>query len=86
MHSRWFEMASLFLILCNTLILCLYHHDMEYSLEQGLEHANLLLTQVFTLELIIKILGEGLLPFLQVPFNIADLLIVLVSQVRRTSL
>ena len=40
------------LIVLNTLIMCGYHHDMDYELEQGLEYTNLVLTQLFTLELL----------------------------------
>ena len=39
-HSRWFDMLSLVLILFNTIILCLYSHDMAYDLEQGLEYVQ----------------------------------------------
>ena len=57
--TRWFEWASLLLILCNTIILCAYHHDMTYSQEQALEVSNVVLTLVFTIELLLKMIGEG---------------------------
>ena len=79
-RSRWFDLASMMLIVLNTLILCIYHHDMSYEKEQALEYFNLVLTEVFTAELLLKMVGDGLGDFLLGGWNLFDALIVVVSQ------
>ena len=80
-HNRWFERLSLLLIVTNTLILCTYYHDMDYELEQALEYSNLVLTELFTIELICNVAGQGIASFFTTAFNIFDAIIVLTSQV-----
>ena len=78
--SRWFDRISLLLIVINTVILCCYYHDMDYQLEQLLEYSNLILTELFTLELVCNIAGQGIAPFFFQTFNCFDALIVCTSQ------
>ena len=79
-EHRWFQRVTFLMILLNTAILCGYHHNMSYELEQGLEYSNLVLTELFTCELFCNIAGSGVYEFFGVPFNLFDTLIVGTSQ------
>jgi len=72
----WFINLS---IIANTLILALDHHPMDPDLESNLEKLNLVLTGIFTFEMIFKMIGLGCRNYLDDRANQLDLTIVLFS-------
>mmetsp|Transcript_43521 Transcript_43521/g.105631 ORF Transcript_43521/g.105631 Transcript_43521/m.105631 type:complete len:2203 (+) Transcript_43521:102-6710(+) len=80
-HQRRFEQIFMALIVFNTLLLCLYHHDMSAEFERTLEDMNVVLAICFTVEICCKVLGLGLRKFLESPANLGDTAIVALSQI-----
>ena len=65
----------------NTALLCGYHYDMRAALEEALELANLVLTQLFAVELLLKLAGWGAAAALREPWWVFDAIIVIASEV-----
>lgn len=76
----YFNAFILIVIIANTMILCCDKYP-SWPPEIGLrfEILNVIFTAVFTCELIIKLVGLGLRPFLKDGFNIFDAVIVFTS-------
>ena len=66
-------------IIINTVLLALDHDPMEESFESVLEKLNLVLTFVFIIEMIIKLIGMGLPAYFKDSANILDFVIVVLS-------
>tara|TARA_B110000285_G_C15135783_1_gene626789 strand:- start:3165 stop:3731 length:567 start_codon:yes stop_codon:yes gene_type:complete len=76
----YFNAMILFIIILNTAALCCDKYPRwEPEIELRFEIANVIFTVVFTCELVIKLVGLGLRPFLKDRFNIFDGIIVLTS-------
>ena len=58
---------------------------MSSTLDETLSLCNLVLTQIFTVELVIKLVGSGLGPFLLNSWYVFDAIIVVFAQVTRLS-
>jgi hypothetical protein len=69
----------LFFILCNTIILSLERYPMPESEQDAYYKANIFFTLVFTVEVLLKIIGLSPKAFIMDRFNIFDAVIVLVS-------
>lgn len=78
-QNEWFTFTIVVLIVLNTLMLSIEHKGMEEGLKSGLETGNLVLTALFTLELVVKLLGLGVEGYLSDNFNLFDAFIVVVS-------
>ena len=77
--SEWFEKAIIFVILLNTIILMLHWPQMPSDLKQGLYVLNICFTVLFTLELIVKVIGLGPQRWWFDKFNVFDAVIVVIS-------
>eukprot|EP00163_Fabomonas_tropica_P014779 TRINITY_DN2686_c0_g2_i1.p1 TRINITY_DN2686_c0_g2~~TRINITY_DN2686_c0_g2_i1.p1 ORF type:complete len:1526 (-),score=377.56 TRINITY_DN2686_c0_g2_i1:447-4610(-) len=66
-------------IVINTLLLALEHHEMPKGLADFLYIANIILTVIFILELLIKVVGLGPREYVRDRFNIFDAIIVAIS-------
>ena len=66
-------------IVINTVLLALDHDPMEESFESVLEKMNLVLTFVFIIEMIIKLIGMGCPAYFKDRANILDFVIVMLS-------
>ena len=55
-----FTATVIVLIVLNTIILALDHHQMDEQFEANLEYTNFCLTLAFTIEMVLKLLGLGL--------------------------
>jgi len=66
-------------IVINTVLLALDHDPMDESFEGILEKMNLVLTFVFIIEMIIKLIGMGCRAYFKDPANILDFVIVVLS-------
>lgn len=66
-------------VLSNTVVLSLYHHNMDSDYEEVLDSFNLFFTGVFILELGLKLLGQGLLGYWKDKSNWLDALVVAIS-------
>ena len=78
---KHFESVSITLIIVNTAILACYHYGMSDAFEHSLELSNLVLTQLFALELFIKLLGTGAKGFVRNGWYVFDTLIVLATEI-----
>ena len=74
-----FNRFILFLILLNTIFLAMEHHGMSDTLAYFLEIANIMLTSLFALEMLLKIIGYSLRGYLSDVFNVFDAIIVIIS-------
>lgn len=54
---------------------------MPASLSKGLETANIVLTALFTFEVILKLMGLGIWDYISDGFNIFDAIVVIISLV-----
>ena len=54
-----FDLVIIMLIILNTVVLAADHHPMEESAESSLEIINFILTVLFSLEMIVKLIGLG---------------------------
>lgn len=66
-------------IVANTLLLAMDHHPMEPGFSAFLEVGNFVLSVVFIIEMVLKLLGLGLIDYCRDSFNIFDAVIVGVS-------
>ena len=67
------------LILFNTILMAMYWYNEPVELSEFRENANYFLVIIFTLELILKLVGFGPRRFFKDGFNIFDTFIVVVS-------
>lgn len=78
--SRWFERISLILILTNTVVLGCYHAGMSGEMERQLSLSNLVLTQFFALELLVKLAACGFSIFFKDLWCTFDAVVVVISE------
>jgi hypothetical protein len=70
------------IIMINTIVLALDKYPPHNeNFQRALDDVNLLFTVIFTLEVVMKIIGLGARPFCRDRFNIFDALIVIISLV-----
>eukprot|EP00484_Ammonia_sp_Unknown_P007624 CAMPEP_0197073220 /NCGR_PEP_ID=MMETSP1384-20130603/210494_1 /TAXON_ID=29189 /ORGANISM="Ammonia sp." /LENGTH=1825 /DNA_ID=CAMNT_0042512053 /DNA_START=142 /DNA_END=5619 /DNA_ORIENTATION=+ len=77
--SEWFEKSVIFLILVNTIFLAIHWPGMTSELKEGLNICNVIFTVLFTIELVIKLIGLGPERWWFDKFNVFDAVIVIVS-------
>jgi voltage-dependent calcium channel T type alpha-1I len=65
--------------MANTFIMAIDHYNMSDSFAKGVYIANMILTIIFVLEMIIKIFGLGIKDYLRDGFNIFDAIIIIVG-------
>ncbi|CAG9463932.1 unnamed protein product [Pedinophyceae sp. YPF-701] len=78
-EHRYFTNFFFFLILINTLLLAIEYDGMPQGLSDGLSMSNIVLTALFGLEVMIKIIGYGLPDFCADGFNIFDAFVVFMA-------
>mmetsp|Transcript_34799 Transcript_34799/g.53437 ORF Transcript_34799/g.53437 Transcript_34799/m.53437 type:complete len:298 (+) Transcript_34799:1634-2527(+) len=83
-ESPSFNNFVIMLILLNTVFLALEHYDMPGWLQDSSEVANFIFTIVFALEMVLKLIGLGIIKYLSDGFNIFDGIIVIISMVELT--
>ena len=79
MTSKPFTIIVILLILVNTVFLALEHHNMPEELTGFLEIGNIVLTIIFTFEMILKIIGLSFKVYIRDGFNIFDSIIVVIG-------
>lgn len=78
--NPFFEALIIFVIIINTACLAMDKFpELDEAIIQVLAQANFVFTGIFTLEVILKMIGLGVREFLKEQFNKFDLVIVLVS-------
>jgi hypothetical protein len=77
--NPWFDLVIIVLIILNTVVLAADHHPMEYGAEVSLEVINFVLTVLFSLEMIVKLIGLGFFQYVQDGFNTFDAIVVVAS-------
>ena len=75
----WFDRLMLGLIMLNTVVLASYYHDMPVAHEMVNEYINLALSGLFTLEMVLKLLGFSTYNYFQDRWNAFDGFIVVTS-------
>ena len=78
-ESSWFEAAIIFIIILNTIILAIHYPGMETSVEEALQALNYCFAVLFTIEMLIKLVGLGPNRWFYDKFNVFDGIIVIVS-------
>uniref|UniRef100_H2ZPU8 Sodium channel protein n=1 Tax=Ciona savignyi TaxID=51511 RepID=H2ZPU8_CIOSA len=76
--DRKFEIAVMGLIMLNLVVMAIEHHDMSPKMYRLLQNFNLGFICIFLLEAILKLIGLRLYYF-TVPWNVFDILVVVVS-------
>eukprot|EP00756_Hemistasia_phaeocysticola_P019108 Hpha_TRINITY_DN15640_c10_g1::TRINITY_DN15640_c10_g1_i1::g.97884::m.97884 len=76
---KYFTPLIIFFIAFNTVCLALEHHGQPASLTAFLDIANLVLTWIFFVEMVLKLMASGILGYLEDSFNVLDGGIVIVS-------
>lgn len=74
--------ASLFImlvIILNTLCMAVEHHNQPTKMTKILEVLNVVFIWIFTMEMVLKIIGVGLRAYFKLAFNCFDCLIVVLS-------
>mmetsp|Transcript_57655 Transcript_57655/g.158821 ORF Transcript_57655/g.158821 Transcript_57655/m.158821 type:complete len:1739 (-) Transcript_57655:67-5283(-) len=84
--AAWFSTGVTGLIVANTVILSMDHHDMDTDLETNLEVCNFVLTLCFAIEMVLKLVALGPRGYAEDSFNIFDGVIVLISLVELIAL
>ena len=77
--SASFEFLILSCILINTVTLSLDSYPPDADRSTKLEIVNFILTMIFTIEAIMKLLGIGVTNYVRDNFNLFDILIVIIS-------
>jgi len=80
-RSGFFSLVIVAAILVNTCLLALDHEGISDSLNSGLELANVVLTVIFTAEMVLKVGGLGPRVYVADAFNVFDAVIVITSLV-----
>lgn len=78
-HSLIHERVVSGLVMFNTLILSLDHYPMDPMFSNWVDLINFLLTLMFAVDIVIELLGKGVVEFFGDNFNRIDLVIVLLS-------
>ena len=78
-RALWFEYLTMGLILLNTIIMSLEYDGMHGTMEEAFEYANYVLTFYFFVEMIIKMIGLGLVGYSHDRMNVFDGVVVLCS-------
>jgi hypothetical protein len=78
---KWFSKFINLIIVANTVVLAQDRYLIEPALEEKLEMINLIFFVIFTLEMIVKVIGLGPKMYIKDNFNIFDASIVLISMV-----
>ncbi|XP_036413162.1 voltage-dependent T-type calcium channel subunit alpha-1H [Colossoma macropomum] len=77
--SKYFNRGIMFAILINTLSMGVEYHEQPAELTDVLEISNIVFTSLFALEMLLKLLACGLFGYISNPYNIFDLIIVIIS-------
>ncbi|DBA98838.1 TPA: mitochondrial thiamine pyrophosphate transporter [Trebouxia sp. C0004] len=77
----WFNRFVMSIVLVNMVIMAMYHADMSDGFANALEATNLVLTILFTMEMVIKHAALGILGYWSNGFNVLDGIIVIASLV-----
>ncbi|XP_076846105.1 LOW QUALITY PROTEIN: voltage-dependent T-type calcium channel subunit alpha-1H [Brachyhypopomus gauderio] len=77
--SKYFNRGIMIAILINTLSMGVEYHEQPAELTDVLEISNIVFTSLFALEMLLKLLACGLLSYVSNPYNIFDLIIVIIS-------
>ena len=83
--NRWFDRFVTLLIVANTVTLASEYHGMDQNLFDLLQQINVMLTLAFALEMVLKVLGLGVLAYCSDRMNLFDAAIVIVSIVEMLS-
>lgn len=78
-QQDWFNRFFMILIILNTVVLGAYHHRMSKRLEDVLDWTNTVLTVLFVLEMVVKMIGLGIMGYCEETFNIFDGVIAILS-------
>ena len=76
---RYFDRLLLSLIIINTIILASDYHDMPQLHTDINEYINTVLTILFTVEMVLKLIGLGVYHYFEDKWNAFDCLIVVTS-------
>ncbi|XP_017312357.2 voltage-dependent T-type calcium channel subunit alpha-1H [Ictalurus punctatus] len=77
--SKYFNRGIMIAILINTLSMGVEYHEQPAELTDVLEISNIVFTSLFALEMVLKLLACGPLGYISNPYNIFDLIIVIIS-------
>lgn len=80
-RSKWFHLFSFMAIFSNSIVLGLSSYPIDQNFDNKLEIANLVFFVYFVIELIIKIVGQGMKHFVKDKYNIFDSIVVSTSAV-----
>lgn len=77
-NNPWFGRAILLVIVINTLIMAIEHHNQPYVISRISEISNFIFIGIFTVEMLLKMFGLGITYFTD-PFNALDVIVVITS-------
>ena len=80
-NSATFNYIIAFLICVNTVLMAIDHYPINQGLDKILEEGNFYISMLFLIEMILKLLGLGILGYIRDGFNIFDGALVVISMV-----
>jgi hypothetical protein len=72
LNTKFFVRGILGAILINTLSMGVEHHDQPVILTLIVEYSNYIFTTIFLIEMILKILGDGIFNYIKNAYNVFD--------------
>ena len=72
LNTKFFIRGILGAILVNTLSMGVEHHDQPVMLTLIVEYSNYIFTTIFLIEMILKILGDGIFNYIKNAYNVFD--------------
>ena len=76
---KYFQPFIIICIVVNTAFLASEHHQQPASLTGVFDNANVILTMIFSVEMVLKNMASGLRGYIQDPFNVLDGTVVTMS-------
>uniref|UniRef100_A0A7S3R2M3 Ion transport domain-containing protein n=1 Tax=Dunaliella tertiolecta TaxID=3047 RepID=A0A7S3R2M3_DUNTE len=78
-YNRFTEAFIVFVIVCNTIIMLFAHYNMSSQWEMAINYTNIIVTAIFVVEMLLKILAVGLPVYLRSGWNKLDIVVTSLS-------
>ena len=76
---NYFELLTMMVIILNSLVLAFEHYGQSKQMADTQEMLNIVFTQLFSLEVVLKIIGIGFVAYFTSVLNLFDFCVVVIS-------
>lgn len=77
--SSCFNVLMTICVVLNTVVLSIYHYGLDSAWSAALDQISFIFTVLFTVEMVVKMLGLGLLRYFRSKMNVFDCIVVVIS-------